>query len=179
MKREIYEVYAKVIDANGAYNTLSGYPKVFDSHQNNDNLAKAKARAYGEFHEVLGAMYKRDDRQGQIAMIIRANDGMQIEKVCLGGVADLPDPTYTVTVVNGTGSGDFIEGARVAISANAPEEGMQFAGWQGAENLSFVSGNANSEYAVFAMPAEAVTVTATYEEAPEPEVEPEPEPENN
>ena len=30
-KREIYEVYAKIVDANGAYNTLNGYPKAFDS----------------------------------------------------------------------------------------------------------------------------------------------------
>lgn len=92
MKREIYEVYAKVIDSTGAYNTLSGYPKTFDSHSYNDNIEKARLRAYGEFHEVLGAMYKRDDRQQQIAMIIRASDGLQIEKVAIGSVADLPTP---------------------------------------------------------------------------------------
>ena len=108
MKREIYEVYAKVIDANGTYNTLTGYPKVFDSHQNNDDVEKAKSKAYGEYHTVLGTMYTRTDRQGQFAMIIRASDGLQIEKTCIGTVADLPDPTYAVTVNNGTGSGNYI-----------------------------------------------------------------------
>jgi hypothetical protein len=63
MKREIFEVYAKVVDANGAYNTLSGYPKVFDSHAYNDDISKARRRAYGEYYEALGAMCKRDDRQ--------------------------------------------------------------------------------------------------------------------
>ncbi len=92
MKREIYEVYAKVVDANGAYNTLSGYPKAFDSHLYDDDVEKARKRAYGEYHEALGTMCKRDDRQVQIAMILRASDGMQIEMQKLGELADLPDP---------------------------------------------------------------------------------------
>lgn len=92
MKREIFEVYAKVVDANGAYNTLSGYPKVFDSHTYNDDINKARKRAYGEYYEALGAMCKRDDRQQQIAMILRGSDGVQIETSALGTIADLPDP---------------------------------------------------------------------------------------
>ena len=92
MKREIYEVYAKIVDANGAYNTLSGYPKTFDSHSYNDDCVKALNRARGDFHEVIGAMYKRDDRQKQFAMIIRANDGLQIEKLDIGEIAGYPDP---------------------------------------------------------------------------------------
>lgn len=92
MKREIYEVYAKVVDANGAYNTLTGYPKAFDSLNYNNDTNKARQRAYGEWHECLGAMCKRDDRQLQIAMIIRANDGLQIEKAIIGEIADIPDP---------------------------------------------------------------------------------------
>lgn len=93
MKREIFEVYAKVVDANGAYNTLSGYPKVFDSHNYNDDVEKAKARAYGEWHDCLGAMYKRDDRQLQLAMLIRASDGFPLECAVIGKIADIPEPT--------------------------------------------------------------------------------------
>ena len=92
MKREIYEVYAKVIDANGAYNTLTGYPKVFDSMNYGNDSEKARKRAYGEWHDCLGAMCKRDDRQEQIAMIIRVSDGLQIEMQKIGEIADLPDP---------------------------------------------------------------------------------------
>lgn len=173
MKREIYEVYAKIVDANGAYNTLSGYPKVYDSHQYSDDCEKARSRAYGEFHNVLGTMYPRDDRQCQFAMILRANDGMQIEKVCIGGVADLPDPIYSVLVNNGSGSGAYTEGSNVTIIANAPAEGKVFDSWNGVDGLVFVSGDANSASATFIMPAEAVELTATYKDIPEPEPEPE------
>lgn len=65
MTRAIYEVYAKVVDANGAYNTLSGYPKVFDSRNYDGDIAKTLKRATGEFHDTYGAMCKRDDRQVQ------------------------------------------------------------------------------------------------------------------
>ena len=85
MAREIFEVYAKIVDANGTYSTLSGYPKAFDSRNYNDDIETAKKRAYGEYHECLGAMCKRDDRQIQTAMILRASDGLQIEKEILGG----------------------------------------------------------------------------------------------
>ena len=89
--REIYEVYAKVVDANGTYNTLSGYPKVYDSNTYNEDAEKAKANAYGAWHEALGAMYKRDDRQIQFAMILRASDGLQIECARIGAFP-APEP---------------------------------------------------------------------------------------
>ena len=92
MQREIYEVYVKIVDANGSYNTLSGYPKVYDSKTNNNDITKALNRAYGEFHSVLGTLYTRDDRQLQLAMIIRASDGVQIERTVIVEIAELPDP---------------------------------------------------------------------------------------
>ena len=91
MERRIYEIYAKVVDANGAYNTLSGYPKVFDSKNYGNDVEKARNRAYGEYHSTLGAMYTRDDRQLQIAMLIYANTGMQIEMARIGEIAELPN----------------------------------------------------------------------------------------
>lgn len=92
MKREIFEVYAKIVDANGSYSTLSGYPQVFDSKNYGNDIDKAKNRAFGAWHDALGAMCKRDDRQLQVAMILRASDGMQIALQVLGEIADLPDP---------------------------------------------------------------------------------------
>ena len=89
MKREIYEVYAKIIDSTGAYNTLSGYPKTFDSRTYDNDIEKAERRAYGEYYETCGAMCKRDDRQQQIAMIIRASDGFQLEYAHFGAIADV------------------------------------------------------------------------------------------
>lgn len=85
LERNIFEVYAKVIDANGAYNTLSGYPKVFDSRNYNNDVNKALQRAKGEFHETFGAMCKRDDRQMQMVILITAL-GQVIERQYLGMV---------------------------------------------------------------------------------------------
>lgn len=91
MQRKIFEVYAKIVDANGAYNTLSGYPKAFDSHSYNDDVDKALRRAKAEFYETAGAMMKRDDRQQQTA-ILMGSDGFIIESFTVGAVTDLPDP---------------------------------------------------------------------------------------
>lgn len=90
MKRSIFEVYAKVVDANGAYNTLSGYPKVFDSHIYDDDVDKALRRATGEFATTWGTMCTRDDRQLQMVILMSA-EGFVIDKKVIGAIADLPD----------------------------------------------------------------------------------------
>ena len=82
MKRRIYEVYAKVVDANGNYNTLSGYPKAFDSKNYGDNFTKTENRARAEFHSALAAMYVRDDRPFQEAILLSTSgDVLEIEKI--------------------------------------------------------------------------------------------------
>lgn len=92
MLREIFEVYAKAIDANGAYNTLGGYPKVFDSRLYNNDIDKTKNKAYSEYYNTLGAMLLRDDRQAQIVMIINPTYGDVLEYQVVGYVHQLPDP---------------------------------------------------------------------------------------
>ena len=91
MKREIYVVDATVVDANGNYNHLSGYPKTFDSHNYGDDIAKAKRRAEGDAAEAYGAMCKRDDRQLQTVILMTA-DGSVLDRKFIGKIADLPDP---------------------------------------------------------------------------------------
>lgn len=91
MERNIFEVYAKVVDANGAYNTLSGYPKIFDSRNYNNDISKALQRAKGEFHETFGAMCKRDDRKMQMVILITAL-GQVIERQYIGAVPPEPEP---------------------------------------------------------------------------------------
>lgn len=90
MQRQIFEVYAKVVDANGAYNTLSGYPKVFDSRSYDNDIDTTLKRARGAFYEVLGAMCKRDDRQLQTAILMSA-DGFIIDSSSLGKIADIEE----------------------------------------------------------------------------------------
>ena len=91
MQRAIFEVYAKIVDANGAYNTLSGYPKAFDSRNYNNDIDKTLQRAKGEFHDTFGAMCKRDDRQMQMVVLMTA-EGQQIDRQVIGAVPDDPDP---------------------------------------------------------------------------------------
>lgn len=91
MERVIYEVYAKVVDANGSYNTLTDYPKVFDSKNYGNDLDKTLLRATGEFHDTFGAMCKRDDRQLQMVLLISAS-GQVIDRKTIGKINPIPDP---------------------------------------------------------------------------------------
>ena len=88
MARAIYEVYAKIVDANGSYNTLNGYPKVFDSNNYDGDEAKTLRRAQAEFSECRGAMLKRDDRQIQTIILMNAK-GRIVEAFTFG---DFPAP---------------------------------------------------------------------------------------
>ena len=92
MKRQIFEVYAKVVDATGAYNTLSGYPKAFDSRSYGGDIDKTLKRATGEFCETFGAMCKNDSRQLQTVILMSA-DGFVIRKETIGKITDDPDVT--------------------------------------------------------------------------------------
>ena len=68
---------------------------------------------------------------------------------------------YTVTVVNGSGSGSYAQGTTVVIAANEPAAGMVFQKWTTESNgvtLASVSMSATT----FTMPAGNVTVTANY-----------------
>lgn len=88
MQREIFEVYAKVVDANGTYNTLTGYPMVFDSRSYNNDIEKTMKRAEGAWHECIGAMSKIDTRQLQICMLLRASDGAVVRTKKIGQMAE-------------------------------------------------------------------------------------------
>lgn len=91
MQRNIFVVNAMIVDANGSFNQLTGYPKAFDSHNYSDDIDKAQRRAEGEFHETCGAMCKRDDRQLQMAQLMSA-DGFVLMSKSYGAIAELPDP---------------------------------------------------------------------------------------
>lgn len=91
MQRAIYEVYAKVVDANGSYNTLSGYPKTFDSRSYDNDVAKTLKRAKAEYFETLGAMNKRDDRQVQTVLLLTAQ-GRVVLQDHIGAIPEDPDP---------------------------------------------------------------------------------------
>lgn len=83
MARNIFTVNAWIIDANGTKNTLSGYPKDFDSRSYNGDTEKALKRAMGDFSEVYGAFCKRDDRLMQTVTLCQVN-GQMIDHKSLG-----------------------------------------------------------------------------------------------
>lgn len=91
MKRQIYLVNAWIVDANGAFSALSGYPKTFDSRNYSNDIDKTQRRAEGEFSEAWGAMCKRDDRQQQTVTLMTA-DGFMIDRKTSGQLADVEAP---------------------------------------------------------------------------------------
>jgi uncharacterized repeat protein (TIGR02543 family) len=75
----------------------------------------------------------------------------------------LPPTTYTLTVNNGSGSGNYEAGTVVPITANAPPPGQEFDQWTG--STSGVA-DVNSASTTFTMGSENASVTATYKALP-------------
>ncbi len=72
---------------------------------------------------------------------------------------------YKLSVINGTGSGEYYPGKLVFLTSSAPPEGQIFSAWvpENNEVVGIVNKNAPSTW--FTMPAHDVKVTASYEEA--------------
>ena len=78
-----------------------------------------------------------------------------------------PTDTYALTVTNGTGGGNYAEGATVTITANPAPDGQRFKEWSISPEVTFAEGTSkNSQTAKFTMPAQAVNATAAYESIP-------------
>lgn len=92
MTRQIFVVDAHIVDANGTFNYLEGYPKRFDSKNYGNDVDKAQIRAIGDASEAFGAMCKVDTRQLQ-AVIVMTADGFVVDKRTIGKLADVPEPT--------------------------------------------------------------------------------------
>ena len=69
--------------------------------------------------------------------------------------------SFTVTVVNGSGSGTYAQGATVVIAANEPAAGMVFQKWT-TESNGVTLASVSLPATTFTMPAGNVTVTANY-----------------
>lgn len=88
MQRNIFIVNAMIVDANGSFAVLSGYPKTFDSRNYDNDIDKAHRRAEGEFSDAWGACCKRDDRQLQTVILMTA-DGFVLDSKSSGKIADI------------------------------------------------------------------------------------------
>lgn len=92
MKRQISLVDAHIVDANGTFNFLDGYPKRFDSKSYDGDIDKAQRRAIGDASEAFGAMCEVDTRQLQ-AVIVSTADGFVVDKRVIGQLADVEAAT--------------------------------------------------------------------------------------
>lgn len=90
MARQIFIVDAHIVDANGTFNYVDGYPKRFDSRSYQGDVDKAQRRAEGDMSDAWGDMCKVDTRQIQAVTLMTA-DGQLIEKKSMGGFVD-PEP---------------------------------------------------------------------------------------
>ncbi|MCM1087773.1 MAG: leucine-rich repeat protein [Muribaculaceae bacterium] len=68
---------------------------------------------------------------------------------------------YTVTVVNGSGSGSYDVGTTVIIAANTPATGKVFSKWT-TESQGVTLASVSMTATTFVMPANNVTITANY-----------------
>ena len=87
MTRQIFIVDAHIVDANGTFNYLEGYPKKFDSRNYQDDVDKAQRRAEGDMSDVWGDMCKVDTRKIQTVTLMTA-DGQLLEKKTMGTFAE-------------------------------------------------------------------------------------------
>ena len=85
--RNIFIVDANIVDANGNYSTINGFPKRFDSRSYSDSTETALRRAKAAYYTQLGLNYAIDGRQMQTVtqlqadgrIIMRESEGRFIE----------------------------------------------------------------------------------------------------
>lgn len=101
LKREIYEVHIGYVNADGYHAcdpALGGetYPKVIDSKNNNNDIELTYRKAMGYLGGAEKTLALRTDDQVDYCYIVRASDGLQIEKRRFGQLADIivsdPEP---------------------------------------------------------------------------------------
>ena len=90
MARQIFIVSASVVDANGTFNFLEGYPKKFDSNSYQGDINKTQRIAEGDMSETWGAMCKVDTRQIQTVSLATV-DGFVLETKTMGQFVE-PEP---------------------------------------------------------------------------------------
>lgn len=83
MARQIFIVDAHIVDATGAFNYITDYPKKFDSNNYSNDVEKARRRAEGDMAEAWSNMCKVDTRQISTVTLTTV-DGFQLDKKSYG-----------------------------------------------------------------------------------------------
>ena len=91
MARQIFMVYANIVDANGNRSIPEGYPKAFDSKFYNDDVDRTQRKADGDASAMWSSMCNSDSGRKLQSVALETIDGFQIYKKCLGTLAE-PEP---------------------------------------------------------------------------------------
>jgi len=90
--QNIFTVNAWIVDSNGTFNYLSGYPKAFNSKNYNNDADKALRRAKADFHTTIGTLCTRDDRQLQTVTLQDMYGNMVESPFSTGDLPPISEP---------------------------------------------------------------------------------------
>jgi len=121
-------------------------------------FSSAQASSIGFTYDNAGRLIGADYGQNRSIAYTYDNNGNLLQRTVQGTTT-----TYTLTVNDGTGGGQYEEGAVANIAANDPPAGSIFDQWTG--DTAHV-GDVNAAETTVTMPAADVTVTATYKDPP-------------
>lgn len=82
--RNIFVVDAFLVNGEGTYAHINGFPKVFDSESYDGSVDTALKRAQGSFASTWSDFCAVDNKQIQLVTLMDIF-GNQLDKKCLGG----------------------------------------------------------------------------------------------
>lgn len=134
---------------------LYGYGGVVVIPQVGEMISVSAGMTSGDAIELDGSPFRGE------AAITNAVDS---ERYVLIEAIEATALTYELQVQGGTGSGSYVEGARVTISADEFNDHAHFAGWIVADSSSVDIENEHSAETMLTMPARNVSIYASYED---------------
>lgn len=93
MARQIYMVYANIVDANGNRTIPEGYPKAFDSKTYGGDIDRTERKAEADASTIWASMCNNDAGRLLQSVILQTVDGFTLSGYpkCLGTLAE-PEP---------------------------------------------------------------------------------------
>lgn len=95
MARQIFIVDAHIVDQNGTFHFIDGYPKTFDSKHYKGDIEKTRIRAEGDMSSAWSDMCLVDTRIISTVSLTTV-DGYQMEYKSRGYFPDEPTPEQPV-----------------------------------------------------------------------------------
>lgn len=130
-----------------------------------ENVIAATCQAAGSYDEVVYCSVCKTEisRTAKTIDQLTTHTDANSDDICdVCGASLKQAVTHTVTVVNGTGSGEYAVGSTVSIHAASSEANQVFSGWTGLEGLMLTLGAAENEDISFLMPDKDVKLAAVF-----------------